>query len=406
MDFVLRVVLIVFCFKYAAFADSPCVIELECAECIPDNMPLVTSHRAANGTIVVEAGDELMLVCSGGKFLAYPLRDTLAAVCERGRYRVRHDGALRHLIQLGCQENVFEDVLHEVADCAPPLQGRAYQTQAGGGVRHLAALCFDADRGLARLARLAAGGAPPLPPHTHRAAPLTLLGNFNHMFDAKNRHDAAMLYSDDARMNRRLRELLRHDRHSFADQALTAAKLLGSHYFDDQNMRVTDFASNKVAVWRSVALGNLRHVQRDVTRALHVPAALALLAGTHGVAKLRTGRDRTALYLKAGERFPVPEYIWTLVVDTRRRKALAVVVLNDPFVAVSEIRNAVFCESACSSVGWLHDLKRNRNYETPVYGLAFCCSLQNFTKVVTDLPRDILKDLPNIGMLTDLASDE
>lgn len=93
---------------------APCTIELECAECVPDNMPVVTSHRAANGTVRVPAGGELTLACAGGKFLLYPLADALAAVCEGGRYRVRADRALRHLLDLGCQENVFEDVLHQV----------------------------------------------------------------------------------------------------------------------------------------------------------------------------------------------------------------------------------------------------------------------------------------------------
>lgn len=89
-------------------------MELSCAECVPDNMPLVTSHRAANGSLRAEPGDEVTLACGGGKFLAYPLLDTLVAVCEAGRYRVRRDRALRHLLDLGCQESIFEDVLHQV----------------------------------------------------------------------------------------------------------------------------------------------------------------------------------------------------------------------------------------------------------------------------------------------------
>ncbi|KAM3957716.1 uncharacterized protein ACR2FA_008228 [Aphomia sociella] len=403
MDVVLRVVFFAICFRHAAFTDSPCVIELECPECIPDNMPLVTSHRSANGTIVANAGDEVLLVCSGGKFLAYPLRDTIAVVCERGRYRVRQDGSLKHLIELGCQENVFEDVLHEVEECGPPLQGRAYQTWAAGGPRHLATLCFDADAALLRRARTRGGGELRLRAHSHRAAPLSLLGNFNHMFDATNRRDAERLYSDDAAMTRRLRELLKHDRFAFADQTLTAARVLSPHYFDDQNMRVTEFASNKVAVWRSVAAGNLRHLQHDVALALRAsrPHALTVVAGTHGVATTRAG-GRRELFLRAGGRFPLPRYVWTVVHDARRRRALALVLLNDPFVAVSEIEESVFCESACGGVSWLRDLKRNRNYESPVYGLVFCCSLQNFTSVVSNMPSDIIKDLPDIGMLTDL----
>lgn len=77
-------------------------------------MPVVTSHRAANGSVRVPAGDELTLACAGGKFLLYPLADALVAVCEGGRYRLRKDHTLRHMLDLGCQENVFEDVMHQV----------------------------------------------------------------------------------------------------------------------------------------------------------------------------------------------------------------------------------------------------------------------------------------------------
>lgn len=78
-------------------------------------MPLVTSHRASNGSVVAASGDEVLLSCGGGgKFAAYPLLGALAAACEAGRLRVRHDNALRHILELGCQENIFEDVLHQV----------------------------------------------------------------------------------------------------------------------------------------------------------------------------------------------------------------------------------------------------------------------------------------------------
>lgn len=294
----------------------------------------------------------------------------------------------------------------QVEHCGAPLQGRAYQVQESAErVRHAAALCFDEDRGVALRAHCAAPGAAlALAPHAERGAPLSLLGNFNHMFDARTRLDAERLYSDDERLTRRVRELLKHDQVSLARQTLTSGRLLAGAYFDEQTRRVADFASNRVAVWASVAEGNLRHVQRDVAaRARRRGAgALQLYAGTHGVARLRAGTTRAELWLRA-RRFPVPRYVWTLLHCRATRRALALVLLNDPFVAVSEIRDAVFCESSCASVSWLNELKRNRNYESPIYGLVFCCSVHNFTSIVTEMPSDIVKDvLPGTeGMLTD-----
>lgn len=282
----------------------------------------------------------------------------------------------------------------QVEHCGSPLQGRAYQMQEAGsrGVRHLATVCFDGDRALA--AWLHAGNAPrdrlPMPPHRERTSPLSILGNFNHMFDANTRRDADKLYSDDVRLNRRLHELYKHDDYCFADQALTSAALLSGRYFDDQNMRVTEFVSNRVASWRSIVRGNLHHLHRDVAKLLKRNRGvvdLDVYAGTHGVVSLNTGTPRSDLYLKAGHRFPVPKYIWTVVHARKEGRGLAVVLLNDPLVTVSEIREAVFCESACGAASWLQHLKRNRNYERPVSGLVFCCTLQDFAERVTEMPK-------------------
>lgn len=293
--------------------------------------------------------------------------------------------------------------------CSPPLAGRAYQLQEeNSSVRHLATLCFDEDRGVATFARVsnAPANALRLAPHSDRHAPLTLFGNFNSMFDSNTRHVADKLYSDDVRMNRRLHELFKHDKFSFADQTLTAAGLLAGQYFDDQNARVADFVSNKVAVWKSVATGNLEHMQRDVAKFLKMSrphATVDVYAGTHGNMSLRTGHTRKEVYLRA-ERFPVPKYIWTVVLDRAAKRGLALVVLNDPFVSVSEIREAVFCESACARVSWLAALRRQRNYESPLYGLAFCCDVHSFAAVVQEFPNALLADVRpgHDGMLTEL----
>lgn len=260
-----------------------------------------------------------------------------------------------------------------------------------GGVRHLATVCFDEDRAVAVRAHVS--NAPhnqlAMPPHSDLKAPLSILGNFNHMFDAKTRHDAEKLYSDDVRLNRRLHELIKHDHYCFAEQTLTSAKLLSGRYFDDQNMRVTEFVSNRVASWMCIVKGNLHHLHRDVAKFMKRNRGvmdLDVYSGTHGVLSLNTGSPRSEVYLKAGNRFPVPKYIWTVVHAKNENKGLAVILLNDPYVTVSEIREAVFCESACGSVSWLIHLKRNRNYERPLSGLVFCCSLPAFAERVTEMP--------------------
>ncbi|XP_041987004.1 uncharacterized protein LOC121738820 [Aricia agestis] len=404
----LRALLLLCCLQSALLKDvedpSWCVIDLSCAECTPDNMPLVTSARAADGTVRAAPGDELALSCGAGRFAAYPLRADLTVRCDAGRYRVAHDAALLSLLDLGCQENVYEDVQHSVEHCGPPLQGRSYQLRAGGGARHLAAMCYDADRALPVFARVSSAGTLQLAPHADARAPLSLLGNFDQMFDAGTRHAAERLFADDAGLARRLREIMRPERFDFAGQKLTAGRLLSPLYFDDQDVRVAEFASNKMAVWRSVAEGNLAHLQADVAALLRgarrAGRAVDVYAGTSGAGALRAAGGRRALRLR-GARFPVPRYVWAVVVDRAAGRSLAVAVLNDPFVAVSEVREAVFCDSLCGRAGWLRELRRLRGYEVPLYGLAFCCSLHNFT--VPELPSALLQHVrPGAeGLLTD-----
>ncbi|XP_037971569.2 uncharacterized protein LOC105391742 [Plutella xylostella] len=410
MGDLLRSVVFLSCFAVVVLTEPPCIFELECPECVPDNMPLVTSHRAANGSVAAASGDEVVLACHGGKFLQYPMDELIIAVCEGGRLRVRQDGARRHVLELGCQESVFEDVLHPVENCGPPLQGRAYQFQYlhAHTTGHLATLCFDQDRAIAVRSHACNGKSNLLtmPAHNEQnRSPLSLLGNFNQMFDTKNRNDAEKLYGDDVSLNKRLQELLKHERYTFADQVLTSGKLLSGHYFDDQNARVTEFVSNKLAVWKSVATGNLKNIHKDVAKIMHMTRShtvLDIYAGTHGVLSLRTGHNHTDVYLKPGQRFPVPKYIWTVVHDKKNHKAAAIVLVNDPFVAVSEIRETLFCESACSRISWLHELRRNHNYETPVYGLVFCCNVHDFTNVVNEMPKNVFKNVhaSNDGLLT------
>ncbi|KAI8426639.1 hypothetical protein MSG28_005413 [Choristoneura fumiferana] len=392
---VLRALLLLSSLQLAAFTEIPaeCVIDLRCRECVPDAMPLVESHRAAGGAVRLAPGAQLALACRGTRFVAYPTREALDARCEGGRLRLAHDHSLRHLLELGCQENLFEDVLHEVEHCGPPHQGRAYQTLSAGGAgtRHLATLCFDAERSLPLRARAGAGPALPLRAHRDGAAPRSLLGNFNQLFDARARADAARLYGDEARLNRRLRELLRPDDVTLAGHELAAADLLAPDYFDDQDLRVADFPSNRVLVWRAVARGNLHRLQQDVAarmrKARNASAALDVWAGTHGV--MSPGR------------FPVPRYGGARVRAGRR--ALALVLVNDPLAAVSEIRAAVFCESACARAPWLRRLLRARSYEVPALGLVFCCDAHSLAAAVPELPRDLIRDVPvgTDGMLID-----
>ncbi|XP_032520346.2 uncharacterized protein LOC116772316 [Danaus plexippus] len=406
MGRLLQAAILLCCWSWIYTTESSCVFDLECPECIPDNMPLVTSHRAHNGSVLVAEGDEVTLSCGASRFVLFPLRATVTARCSAGLLRVAGEATLRHVLDLACQQDMFGDALHSVEGCAPPLQGHSYQLQeSSAGPRHLALVCFDEDRGLPVFTQAVSSASHELrlAPHSDRSSPLTLFGNLNGMFDANTRAVAEKLYSDDERLNRRLHELFKHERISFASQRLTSGRLLAPHYFDDQNMRVAEFTTNKVALWTSVAEGNWRHLQRDVARLLRARGGLVVASGTHGEGALRAADGRRPVRLR-GERFPTPRYVWSLVAGGGR--ALVVLVLNEPFVSVSEVREAVFCESACARVSWLRELRRARRFETPLYGLAVCCEAHEAAEKVPEIPRHLLADVPRGagGVLTELPA--
>lgn len=360
-------------------------------------MPLVTSHSAgADGTVRIPHSDSLTLDCRDSRFLAFPKLSVLEARCDRGRLRLRDDLSVRDLLALGCRDPLFEDVEHDVPHCPLPLQGRAYL--APRSHRHALALCYDAERGLATRVQFAIGRAS-LAAHSDRPRPLGrgVLAGLARAIDSTGRREAEALFADDARLSRRLRALLGRESDALAGETLARVELASGRYLSPEEKPAARFVTNAVAAWSSVAEGNWRNLQRDVARlARESRRSLEVFAGTHDVATLRTesGPPRRELYLRPERRFPVPKYLWTVAIDASARRAIALVVLNDPFVAVSEIRDAVFCESVCGRLPWLKELRRNRNYETPLYGLAFCCAVGNFTRV-TEMPREMLAGVPS-----------
>ncbi|KAL4713116.1 hypothetical protein ACJJTC_004502 [Scirpophaga incertulas] len=142
-----------------------------------------------------------------------------------------------------------------------------------------------------------------------------------------------------------------------------------------------------VAAWLSVAEGNWRAVQRSVAKFVRTArasrGALAVIAGTHGESGLRLS-----------ERVSIPKYLWTVVVSGRR--AVALIVLNDPFVSLHDA-SVTHCRSVCERLSWLREAA-----DTPVYGLLSCCYAADLN--ITELPSTFIEGVSpgDSGLLADL----
>lgn len=111
--------------------------------------------------------------------------------------------------------------------------------------------------------------------------------------------------------------------------------------------------------------------------------------GVHDVLKL-TGEngDKHEIFMdEFEERFPVPKYIWLVVVNVNDRRAAAFTILNNPDAKLNEIQGEVLCASMCSEMSWLNGLLQDDLYKNIKRGYVSCCAFDELMKTVTEMPK-------------------
>ena len=115
--------------------------------------------------------------------------------------------------------------------------------------------------------------------------------------------------------------------------------------------------------------------------------AVQVLTGIWGTATL-PNKDgvETPLYL-GGDRkvLRVPQFYWKVVYQPDTRRGVAFVGLNNPYYELTE--QDKFCDDICGQYSWAGWQTTD---QTAGYG--FCCDINQFKKVVTTLPEDIVAD--------------
>lgn len=369
-----------------------CRIEVNCDHCLPDYLPEVITHTALGNLITVPHGETAVFSCHGTRFKTFPNDSKLKIVCANGNFKPENSSVILPLSELGCQADFFEDVLHSVKYCNRTLQGRSYQFHNTllSRVEHLAEICYDAEEKRTVFIHMTPryNNDIDLEAHHDHHNKVSMLENFNKMFDMSSKVESEQVYYDEHTMDKKMKMLFGSKTFNFADQSVGIAKLLHPKYFYNQKKRITNFSSNKVGMWKSVLHGNYKNIQHDIINefCFNQTDSVQIYAGTHEILSLPTGEGRHELFLKPGRKFPIPKFVYNIVFSESQRQGIALIVLNNPFISISEVRNTVFCPSICNQIPWLNNLLKNNNYERPGYGLAFCCDIHSFSATVPDGP--------------------
>ena len=195
------------------------------------------------------------------------------------------------------------------------------------------------------------------------------------------------------------------------NQRNTIAKLLGSQelaekYIKDDNLyflarghlaakadfvygaeqRSTFFYMNAAPQWQIFNAGNWEKLETDVRNfAANRTSELIVITGIWGTSTLPDEKGKLIeLYLYADENnnrgIRVPAYYWKVLYDPSTKEGAAFIGTNNPYL--KEITDEhVFCTDICENFKWLtwdqHNIKR---------GYSFCCSMDEFRKVVTTVP--------------------
>lgn len=359
---------------------------------MPDYLPEVITHTAEDNLITVPHSENAVFSCHGSKFKTFPSDNVIKTVCENGNFKIENTSLILHVSELGCQADFFEDVLHYVKYCNNTLQGRSYQFRNPtlSSVEHLAEICYDAEEKRTVFIHMTPrmNNNIEVDAHQDKHNKVSMLENFSKMFDISSKVESEQVYYDEHSMNKKMKMLFGLKTFNFADQSVGVAKLLHPQYFYNQKKRITNFSSNKVGMWKSVLDGNYKNIQQDIINefCFNQSDSFEIYAGTHGVLNLLTEEGHHEVFLKPGRKFPIPKFVYNIVYSQSQRKGIALIVSNNPFISISEVRNTVFCPSICSQIPWLKNLLRNNNYERPSYGLTFCCDIHSFSATVLDGP--------------------
>lgn len=126
--------------------------------------------------------------------------------------------------------------------------------------------------------------------------------------------------------------------------------------------------------------GNWKSVELLVRRTAEAyNKTFQIITGTYDILELPNAENKLVEITLQRRKLPVPKYIWKIMYDTEDKKAIAFIVLNNPFADVYD--NPEFCKNICNIYDW-----GKSQWQNFTKGYVFCCEVKDLRKVIRTVP--------------------
>ncbi|XP_072941588.1 salivary protein Tsal2A-like [Epargyreus clarus] len=161
--------------------------------------------------------------------------------------------------------------------------------------------------------------------------------------------------------------------------------------------RSTFYFINAVPQWQPFNAGNWNWLEQNLRARIGAAGYNTIIfTGSFGVTQLRNANGVFVdIYLHRDSsnnpQLPVPQYLYKVVYDSSRRLGTAFISINNPYYSLAEVRALQFCTDRCRNntafnwIGWQPDRID--------LGYSFCCTVDEFRRVVPHLPVFTVNDL-------------
>ncbi|EDV40782.1 uncharacterized protein Dana_GF23745 [Drosophila ananassae] len=367
---------------------------------LKDPAPLLTPQGALSwllpdesGVYTVEEGSSIDLHCTGALVSPFNRFTALTARCV-GDQLYEAEGQTVSIRGFVCQSWPTYEARRTGESC----EGGTALVQIGfdvsAGLLTQIEICYDQDEQISRYARYE---LTPVNVAYQRgvAQPGYLRGDF---YTGK---DVNVLYSQSNQLEA-FSAALGLDASQYFDTVqdlyLTRGQLAGRNDFIHSSaQRATHFYVNAVPQWRSANIGNWLAVETSLRQFVADESLnVSVYSGSWDVATLPNSQGvQTPLYLNVeSQQLPVPRILYKVVVDQESRKGVVLVVANNPHVSLAEIlEDYVICEDIGAQITWVDWDKTDI-----LQGYSYACAVDDFIKVVKDLPLDQLETSGVLGV--------
>ncbi|KAH8259815.1 hypothetical protein KR026_011414 [Drosophila bipectinata] len=373
-----------------------------------DPAPLLTPQGALSwllpdesGVYTVEEGSSIDLHCTGALVSPFNRFTALTARCV-GDQLYEAEGQTASIRGFVCQSWPTYEARRTGESC----EGGTALVQIGfdvaAGLLTQIEICYDQDEQISRYARYEL--TPSNVAYQRGVAqPGYLRGDF---YTGK---DVNVLYSQSNQLEA-FSSALGLDASQYFDTVqdlyLTRGQLAGRNDFIHSSaQRATHFYVNAVPQWRSANIGNWLAVETSLRQFVADESLnVSVYSGSWDVATLPNSQGvQTPLYLNVEtQQLPVPRLLYKLVVDQESRKGVVLIVANNPHITLAEtLEDYVVCEDIGTELSWMDWDKTNIRQ-----GYSYACAVDDFIKVVKDLPLDQLETSGVLGVDTRSVDDE